>query len=111
MVAGMVQGSPSAIFLIVPRRILPERVFGSRCNRDRELERRHRADLLAHQCDDLLLDLVVRAVDAGLEHDEAAGHLALQIVLDAEHGAFGDVRMRRPAPPPCRRSTGDGRRR
>jgi len=30
MVAGMVQGSPSAIFLMVPRRILPERVFGSR---------------------------------------------------------------------------------
>src|SRR5581483_9950766 len=28
MVAGMVQGSPSAIFLMVPRRILPERVFG-----------------------------------------------------------------------------------
>src|SRR5258708_40223090 len=30
MVAGIVQGSPSAIFLMVPRRILPERVFGSR---------------------------------------------------------------------------------
>ena len=31
MVAGMVQASPSAIFLMVPRRILPERVFGRRC--------------------------------------------------------------------------------
>jgi len=30
MVAGIVQGSPSAIFLMVPRRIFPERVFGSR---------------------------------------------------------------------------------
>src|SRR4051812_7574464 len=30
MVAGMVQGSPSAIFFMVPRRILPDRVFGSR---------------------------------------------------------------------------------
>src|SRR6202000_18287 len=30
MVAGMVQDSPSAIFLMVPRRILPERVFGKR---------------------------------------------------------------------------------
>src|SRR5215470_5245473 len=29
IVAGMVQLSPSAIFLMVPRRILPERVFGS----------------------------------------------------------------------------------
>jgi hypothetical protein len=30
IVAGMVQGSPSAVFFMVPRRILPERVFGSR---------------------------------------------------------------------------------
>ncbi len=30
MVAGMVQGSLSAIFLMVPRKIFPERVFGSR---------------------------------------------------------------------------------
>jgi len=30
MVAGIVQLSPSAIFFIVPRRIFPERVFGSR---------------------------------------------------------------------------------
>ena len=57
IVAGMVQVSPSAIFFMVPRRILPERVFGRRAHRDRELERRDRADLLAHQRDDLLLDL------------------------------------------------------
>src|SRR5262250_247127 len=30
IVAGIVHVSPSAIFLMVPRRILPERVFGSR---------------------------------------------------------------------------------
>src|SRR5713101_8689120 len=30
MVAGMVHGSPSAIFFMVPRKILPDRVFGSR---------------------------------------------------------------------------------
>jgi len=29
IVAGMIHGSPSAIFFIVPRRTLPERVFGS----------------------------------------------------------------------------------
>ena len=29
-VAGMVQDSPPAIFLMVPHRILPDRVFGSR---------------------------------------------------------------------------------
>ena len=57
MVAGMVQRSPSAIFLMVPRRILPERVFGSRADRDRKLERRDGAELVAHQRHDLLLDL------------------------------------------------------
>jgi hypothetical protein len=31
MVAGMVHGSWSAIFFMVPRRILPERVLGRRC--------------------------------------------------------------------------------
>jgi hypothetical protein len=30
MVAGMAQGSLSAIFLMVPRRIFPERIFGNR---------------------------------------------------------------------------------
>jgi hypothetical protein len=30
MVAGLCQSSPSAIFLMVPRRILPERVLGKR---------------------------------------------------------------------------------
>src|SRR5882672_4664149 len=30
MVAGIVHASPSAIFLMVPRRIFPERVFGNR---------------------------------------------------------------------------------
>ena len=57
MVAGIVHGSPSAIFCMVPRRILPERVLGSRVTAMRELERRHRPDLLAHQRDQLLLDL------------------------------------------------------
>src|SRR5579885_2277510 len=60
-------------------------------NRDGEAERGDRADLVAHQLNDLPLDLLRRAVDAGLEHDEAARHLALELVLDAEHGALGDV--------------------
>ena len=30
MVAGIFHSSPSAIFFMVPRRIFPERVFGSR---------------------------------------------------------------------------------
>ena len=91
MVAGIAHCSPSAIFLMVPRRILPERVFGSRAHGDRELERRHGTELFAHQGHDLLLDFGVTPGDAGLQHQEAAGHLALDGVLDAEHRAFGDV--------------------
>jgi hypothetical protein len=37
---------------------------------------------------------VLPRVDAGLEHDEAERHLALQLVGDADHRAFGDVGMR-----------------
>jgi hypothetical protein len=51
----------SAIFCIVPRRILPERVFGSRLTLDHRLERRHRPDLVAHQRDDFFLDRPNRA--------------------------------------------------
>jgi hypothetical protein len=34
IVAGICHSSPSAIFLIVPRKIFPERVFGSRAASD-----------------------------------------------------------------------------
>src|SRR5215470_16868876 len=43
---------------------------------DRKLERRDRPDFFAHESDAFLLDLGDRPVDAGLEHDEAAGDLA-----------------------------------
>src|SRR5258707_11172276 len=48
------------------------RLWQSR-NRDRELERRNRADLVAHESDALLLDLGGAPFDVGLQHDEAAG--------------------------------------
>ena len=54
----------------------------------------HRPDFLAHQCDDFLLNLRRRTVNAGLEHNEAARHLAFQVVLDAKHCTFGNIRMR-----------------
>src|SRR3954447_7495166 len=44
--------------------------FWQPCHRDGELERSHRADLLAHEPDAFLLDLDGRAVDAGLEHEK-----------------------------------------
>src|SRR5215469_18185564 len=63
-------------------------------HRDRDLERRHRADLVANERDAFLLNLAGRTVHAGFEHDEATRHLALELILDAEHGAFGDVGVR-----------------
>ena len=61
MVAGMVQGSPSAIFFMVPRRILPERVLGSRATMIASLNAATGPILLAHQRDAFLLDLGRRA--------------------------------------------------
>jgi hypothetical protein len=65
---------PSAIFFMVPRRILPDRVFGRRGRRWRRLEGRDRADLRSRTSCDLAFDPPRRPrVDAGLEHDEAEG--------------------------------------
>src|SRR5499433_1393501 len=58
---------------------------------DRELERRDRPNFFAHESDAFLLDFGDPPVDAGLEHDEAAGDLALELVDDTDDGAFGDV--------------------
>src|SRR5262249_28926928 len=65
--------------------------LGQTADHDGEADRSHRPDLLAHQRHTLLLDLGGRTVDAAFEHDETAGYLALEFVLDAEHRAFGNV--------------------
>jgi hypothetical protein len=59
IVAGILSSaSPSAIFCMVARRILPDRVLGKRGDRDRNLEGRHRTDLVADELDQLrLLDV------------------------------------------------------
>ncbi len=75
------------------------------------LEGGDRADALAHQGDQFSRDIGLRAVRAGLQHDEAERRLTLQLVGHADDGAFGDIGDARRAPPPSRRSTGDGRRR
>jgi hypothetical protein len=93
MVAGMDHSAPSAIFFIVPRRIFPERVFGRRVTAMASLKGGHGTDLLAHQRDELLLDLLRTLVDACLQHDEAAGHLALEAVGHADDRAFRDIGM------------------
>jgi hypothetical protein len=55
------------------------------------LERRHRADLGPHQPDRIGFDLRVRPRDTLFEHDEAHRQLALELVGDADHRAFGDI--------------------
>src|SRR3954451_11380397 len=45
--------------------------LGQPLHDDGETERRDRADLVAHQLHAFLFDLAGRAVDAGLQHDEA----------------------------------------
>ena len=80
---------------IVPRRILPERVFGRPVDDERRLEARHRADALAHQRDRLALDLRGGARGTGLQHQQPERHLALERVGDAHDRAFGDIGMRR----------------
>src|SRR5262249_11743661 len=59
-----------------------------------ELEGGDGTDFFAHEPDAFLLDLGSRPLDAGLEHNEAAGDLALELVGDADHGALGDILMR-----------------
>jgi hypothetical protein len=51
------------------------------------------------------------AGDARLQHQEAERHLALQIVGDADHGAFGDIGVRGQHLLDLSRSKGDDRRR
>ena len=91
MVAGMVQLSPSAIFLMVPRRIFPDRVVRQTADDDGELEGCHRSEPFADQRHDLLFDLGRLPRHARLQDQEAAGHLALDCILDAKHGAFGNI--------------------
>ena len=87
----MVQVSPSAIFFMVPRRILPERVFGSRGTVIASLKAATGPILSRTSATHSLSISEGLPVDAGLEHDEAARHLALERVGDADDRAFGDV--------------------
>ena len=93
MVAGIDHASPSAIFFMVPRRILPERVLGRRATVMASLKAATGPILSRTRADEFRLDLVRRPVDAGFQHHEAAGHLALERILHADHGAFRDRRM------------------
>src|ERR1700677_956711 len=57
------------------------------------LEGGDRADLVAHQLNNLLLDLLGRPIDARLQDHKTTGRLAFDLVLDAKHSAFRNVRV------------------
>ena len=88
-----VHASPSAIFLMVPRRILPERVFGNRATVIASLNAATGPSFRAPAPPSPSRSRLA-ARHAGLQHHEAARHLALEGILDAEHRAFGDIGMR-----------------
>ena len=67
--------------------------LGQALDRHHRLEGRDRADALAHQRHDLLLDRRVVAGNARVQHDEAERDLALHRIVYSDDGAFGDVGM------------------
>src|SRR4051812_9754391 len=77
-----------------PAQDLARAGLGQPPDRDGDAERRHGPDLLPHEADELRLDVVRRGLDPGLQDHEPARHLALELVLHADHGAFGDGRVR-----------------
>jgi hypothetical protein len=85
-------GSPSAIFFIVPRRILPERVFGSRGTTMASLKAATGPILSRTSAtSSFSISAAMRVTPAFSTTKPQAP--ALQLVGDADHGAFGDVRM------------------
>ena len=87
--------SPLAIFCMVRRRILPERVFGEALNNDGGFERGNWSDVVADHLHDFCGNSFRLLVDTALEDQKAEGDLAFQLVVDSEDGAFGDVGVRR----------------
>ena len=95
IVAGGVYSRPAAMSRMVARRILPERVFGRRATTRASRKQAIGPDAVAHERDELVAQLGLVAVGAGLEHHQSERQLAAQLVGHAEDRAFGDVGMGR----------------
>ena len=81
---------------IVARRILPERVFGRRATTRASRKHATGADLArARSATSSPRSSPRVALGARLQHDEPERHLPAQLVGDADHGALGDVGVRR----------------
>ena len=94
MVAGTVCSTPSAIFFMVPRRIFPERVLGSRLTTIAVLNAATGPMLSRTSSTSSRTSSSSLRVHAGLGHDEPDRHLALERVGHADDRALGDVRVR-----------------
>jgi hypothetical protein len=86
--------SPSAIFCMVARRILPDRVLGSRLTAITFLNAAT-GPILSRTSLTTSFSTSSGAVDARIDHDEARRDLALHAVGNADDRAFSHVRMRR----------------
>ncbi len=93
MVDGMLYSLPLAMDRMVPRRILPERVFGSRLTMEVILEAGNRPDLVANHLHELLPDFIGISVHPCLQDEQAEGQLAFELVFGTEHGTFRHIRV------------------
>ena len=95
MVAGVVYSCPSAIFFMVPRRILPERVFG-RPFTTSAVRKQVNAPIVVRTRSTSSAAMSASArVDAGFQNHETERHFSFQLVSRADHRALGHVRMPR----------------
>ncbi len=90
MVEGMGSSWPSAMPRMVLRSIFAGTGLGKSGDHVDPAERGNRADLVADQLDKLGGQSGWVGADAGLEHDEPAWYLALELVVHPDHRAFGD---------------------
>ena len=111
MVDGTVKGRLSTILRNTWRRILPERVFGSRFTTTARLKFANATDRLAHHRNQFGLQRRFVDVRAVLQQHQTERYLAAFGVLDADHGALRNRRMRRQRPLPSHQSRAGGRRR
>ena len=93
IVGGTLYSCRSAIFCIVLRRTLPDRVFGRRSTITARLKSATGPIWSRTSWIVSLMIVLGRAFDPGLEHEEPERDLPLDRVGHADHGALGHVRM------------------
>ncbi len=96
MVAGIFHSWLSAIFFMVPRRILPEAGLGQTRHHHHFFERRHRSNLFTHQCDRLSCNLFMGFINTDIEHHHTHRQFAFKLVGSAvEPATLGEYQGER----------------